>query len=347
VPSADTSQALNRYAYVKNNPLKFTDPSGHGWFSKVWKKIKPWVGTIVTVGLMMFGVPYPIAATIGNGVQTVVNGGSFNDFLKGEAVIAATWGIMEGTGLSNFSPTGNATVNAAIVATITVSVSVAVSSAVYGRSVWNNFGKAVMYAAITAVAVGVTMEYGGDIIAGAASVIHGVANTAAALASIALNAGMAVINIAAVAVGIAVNIAMLPLRIAGAIIMDIIKGPVRTGTLTYEDIDTGMVGTAKVKQFRFNDLIGYDYTPSGSEIHVGKMTFDGAKRGIFGTLPHESGHLIQHHIMGLFYYVTVVPLTGLSNILRYDLGVENSPVHFFEDDATRRGRVTNFKVDQK
>ena len=29
VPSSTTSQALNRYACVANNPLKFTDPSGH------------------------------------------------------------------------------------------------------------------------------------------------------------------------------------------------------------------------------------------------------------------------------------------------------------------------------
>jgi len=35
VPNATNPQAFNRYTYVLNNPLKYTDPSGHGWWSIV------------------------------------------------------------------------------------------------------------------------------------------------------------------------------------------------------------------------------------------------------------------------------------------------------------------------
>jgi len=43
IPYMYDTQAFNRYSYVKNNPLKYTDPSGHSWLSKKWKKVKNWV----------------------------------------------------------------------------------------------------------------------------------------------------------------------------------------------------------------------------------------------------------------------------------------------------------------
>ncbi len=40
VPDPTNPQALNRYSYVLNNPIKYTDPSGHGWFKKLKRKVK-------------------------------------------------------------------------------------------------------------------------------------------------------------------------------------------------------------------------------------------------------------------------------------------------------------------
>ncbi len=39
IQEPENSQSLNRYSYVMNNPLSLTDPSGFGWFSKLWKGI--------------------------------------------------------------------------------------------------------------------------------------------------------------------------------------------------------------------------------------------------------------------------------------------------------------------
>lgn len=39
VPDSADPQAFNRYSYVRNNPLKYTDPTGHGW-KKFRKKLK-------------------------------------------------------------------------------------------------------------------------------------------------------------------------------------------------------------------------------------------------------------------------------------------------------------------
>ena len=42
VPDPRNPQALNRYSYVINNPIKYIDPSGHGWLSDTWEDIKDW-----------------------------------------------------------------------------------------------------------------------------------------------------------------------------------------------------------------------------------------------------------------------------------------------------------------
>lgn len=139
VPSANTSQALNRYAYVKNNPLKFSDPSGHGWFSKAWKKIKGYIGTIITVAL--YPALGPLAAIIGSAVGALVNGGTWKSFAIGAAIGIVAGGIADAIGgLPIMCGVENAIGSTAmnfVAGALTGAVSGAISSTVYG----GNWGK--------------------------------------------------------------------------------------------------------------------------------------------------------------------------------------------------------------
>jgi RHS repeat-associated protein len=57
VPDPTNPQALNRYTYVLNNPLLYTDPSGHSWLSEAWEDA--WEDGII---LQVVGV---VAVTVG------------------------------------------------------------------------------------------------------------------------------------------------------------------------------------------------------------------------------------------------------------------------------------------
>jgi RHS repeat-associated protein len=105
VPSAADPQALNRYSYVNNNPLRYTDPSGHGFLGSIGKffsnSVGRAVGWAVAPMLMQYMDPatqrYAIAGTavmagsvVAGPVGAWAGGGPLGGFVGGAVGGAAT-----------------------------------------------------------------------------------------------------------------------------------------------------------------------------------------------------------------------------------------------------------------
>ncbi len=82
------SQSYNHFAYVRNNPMSYTDPSGFSWWSKTWKKIRPFVG------LIAMAIP---------GIREWALAGPGHAFLFGAAAGGVTTGTLKGALIDGFS----------------------------------------------------------------------------------------------------------------------------------------------------------------------------------------------------------------------------------------------------
>jgi len=104
--SADTiiqapydTQSYNRYTYIRNNPLMYTDPSGHSWLSKAWKKVKKYVRVIVAVvvaAVITIYAPYLIPALSGGDFWATVGIGTIAGFASGAIMTGSLSGALKG-----------------------------------------------------------------------------------------------------------------------------------------------------------------------------------------------------------------------------------------------------------
>ncbi|ESP94244.1 RHS repeat domain-containing protein [Pseudoalteromonas luteoviolacea] len=84
VQASSNLQNYNRYSYVLNNPLSYTDPSGY-LFKKLFKKVNKVFGghlsTVIGVGFAMAGMPW-VGTMVNNGLA-LLNGGGLKGFITG------------------------------------------------------------------------------------------------------------------------------------------------------------------------------------------------------------------------------------------------------------------------
>ena len=103
VPDPLDPQAWNRYSYVGNDPLSFTDPSGFSWLSHFFHEVasylqaNPLVRSVLQIGLSILlanpelgFVGVFIAAMASAAIVTGLAGGTLNDDIRAAAIAGAT-----------------------------------------------------------------------------------------------------------------------------------------------------------------------------------------------------------------------------------------------------------------
>ncbi len=103
IQAPDDSQSYNRYSYVRNNPLMYTDPSGHSWLSSAWHSVSSAVSnnfrTIAAVAIgavIAVYAPGLLGAYINSAFGVTVATGALAGFASGAIMTGTVKGALTG-----------------------------------------------------------------------------------------------------------------------------------------------------------------------------------------------------------------------------------------------------------
>lgn len=107
VPSALDSQALDRYAYARNNPVRFTDPTGHSFLSSLLGGLAGGFVTAITAPYLGPASPIlggMVGGAVAGGFSAWENGGGFEGIYAGATIGMVMGGFGAAIGVSLPAP---------------------------------------------------------------------------------------------------------------------------------------------------------------------------------------------------------------------------------------------------
>jgi len=161
IQDPSNTQNFNRYAYVLNNPLKYTDFTGESWWSDNWKQVVT-VGVVVVVAVVVTyataGMASPIAASMITGASagfaggvtgSALNGNSLGQVMRDGAYGALKGGIFGAVGgyAAGFAPAG--IFNGAAYAIATNVTLNGLGNVIEGKNAFENVGFTIGISAVT------------------------------------------------------------------------------------------------------------------------------------------------------------------------------------------------------